>query len=143
MERGRGSGHQTAGLWGVSQGGIGARVASVGRQVPVDADAHLPSGSLGAVWVCGFRQEKYLLGCKLYWLLVVSTFPTRAGFVFKDLSLADSDWGGGAGHTIPPAHGCFGKSKATEVQHQKTQRSPLIFSFIGRCEVIETGLDAN
>lgn len=53
MERGKGSGRQTAGLRGVRQGGLGARVASsMGSQVPVEADVHLPSGSLRDVWVC-------------------------------------------------------------------------------------------
>lgn len=52
VERGKGSGRQTAGLWGIRQGGLGVRVASVGSQVPVEADVHLPSGSLRDVWVC-------------------------------------------------------------------------------------------
>lgn len=50
---------------GSRQGGLGAGVASMGIQVPVEADIPLPSGSLGAIWVCGFRLEKHLLGCKL------------------------------------------------------------------------------
>ena len=66
VERGKGSGCQTAGLRGVRQGGLGARVASsMGSQVPVEADVHLPSGSLRDVWVCWFRLEKHFLGCKL------------------------------------------------------------------------------
>ena len=52
VERGKGSGRQTLGLWGIRQGGLGAREASVGSQVPVEVDVHLPSGSLRDVWVC-------------------------------------------------------------------------------------------
>ena len=53
VERGKGSGRQTAGLQRVRQGGLGARVASsMGSQVPVEEEVHLPSGSLRDVWVC-------------------------------------------------------------------------------------------
>ena len=47
----------------------------MGSQVPVLTDVHLPSGSLGAVWVCGSGLEKHLLGCKLS--VASSYFPHR------------------------------------------------------------------
>lgn len=50
---------------GSKTGGLGVRVASVGSQVPVRVDVHLALVSPGAIWVCGFRLEKYLLNCRL------------------------------------------------------------------------------
>lgn len=73
VEHGRGSGRQKTGTGEWDRGGLGARVAFVGSQVPVQADVHLASGSLGNIWVWGFRLEKHLVGCELP--VATSFFP--------------------------------------------------------------------